>query len=170
MKMAICAFLIGIALTVVRQGDSPRPLAAPLSEERTWPVAFEGRALTPMALSEQEEVFAKEFPGALAKFVDADGREVILRYVTKATRKLHPSSDCFRASGFAIREEGRGEFEGTEWRTYGASRGDEEFRVREQIREAEGSRTWTEVSEWWWDASTGGAAQGWLAVTVAERR
>jgi len=66
-----------------------------------WPSNFEGRPLTPEPLTAREQQFLTDFPGKVAKFSDGQ-RQVIFRWTSVATRRLHLSSDCFRGAGFAI--------------------------------------------------------------------
>ncbi len=66
-----------------------------------WPQTFEGRSLTELALTKREIAFAEDFPGRIARFSDGR-REIILRWVALATRRLHPASDCFKGLGYSI--------------------------------------------------------------------
>ncbi len=67
-----------------------------------WPSKFENKTLTPIALNEMETSFASDFPGRIARFSDGE-RELIIRWVTEPTRKLHPSSDCFQGLGYIVK-------------------------------------------------------------------
>ena len=66
-----------------------------------WPHQFAGQSLRRLPLSERETRFLLEFPGKIARFTDGS-RELIVRWVTTPTRKLHSASDCFRGLGFSI--------------------------------------------------------------------
>jgi hypothetical protein len=131
-----------------------------------WPTHFEGRELTALPLQERERRFASDFPGRIARFTDGK-REIIIRWVTEATRKLHPASDCFEGIGYSIhpqplRVDGAGE----RWGSFTAVRRDEKLRVYERIYTDTG-QSWTDVSAWYWAADEN-AAGAWWAVTVAE--
>lgn len=134
-----------------------------------WPTHFEGRPLTRLPLSEREQRFGGDFPGQLARFTDGQ-REVVVRFVTEATRKLHPASDCFAGIGYRVRplplavDDG-----GARWGSFIAERGDERLRVRERIY-ADGGGSWADASSWYWAAASGADAGPWWAVTVAERQ
>jgi hypothetical protein len=134
-----------------------------------WPGHFEGRALTRLPLSEREERFGGDFPGQVARFTDGR-REVIIRFVTEATRKLHPASDCFAGIGYRIRplplkvDETR-----IRWGSFIAERGDEQLRVHERIYANAGGGSWEDASAWYWAAVSGDSLGPWWAVTVAER-
>ena len=130
-----------------------------------WPTQFEGRALTALPLTEREQRFGNDFPGRIARFTDGH-REVIFRWVTEATRKLHPASDCFEGIGYRVRPLPLHVDEaGVRWGSFKATRGGESLRVYERIYND--SASWTDVSAWYW-AAIGEQSQGpWWAVTVA---
>src|SRR5687767_9154127 len=64
-----------------------------------WPATWEGAPIWQIPPSEREVAFTKNFPGQVGKFTDGR-RELIFRWVTKGTRQLHSSSDCFRGAGY----------------------------------------------------------------------
>ena len=133
-----------------------------------WPSHFEGRALTRLPLSEREERFGGDFPGRVARFTDGR-REVIVRFVTGATRRLHPASDCFAGIGYRVRPRPlQFDDSGARWGSFTAERGGEKFRVYERIYSDAGG-SWEDVSAWYWDAAGGNSPGPWWAVTVAER-
>src|SRR5262245_22722320 len=66
-----------------------------------WPSHFEGRMLTPVPLSVQERGFLAGFPGEVERFTDGE-RDIVMRWVTQPTRRLHPATDCYRGLGFAV--------------------------------------------------------------------
>jgi hypothetical protein len=132
-----------------------------------WPAHFEGRELKMLPLEERERRFMEDFPGRIARFTDGE-REIIIRWVTEGTRKLHPASDCFEGVGYNVhplplRVDGAGE----RWGSFKAVRGNEQLRVYERIYTDTG-QSWTDVSAWYWAAGEN-ALGGWWAVTVAEK-
>lgn len=132
-----------------------------------WPTHFEGRPLTRLPLSEREERFGDDFPGRVARFTDGR-REVVVRWVTEPTRKLHPAADCFAGIGYDIRPLPlRVDEAGARWGSFTAARGGERLRVYERIY-AEVGGGWEDVSGWYWAAAGGGSAGPWWALTVAE--
>lgn len=162
--------LLGLLLV----GAAVRPLGTVTPEvaDRTsafpgWPETFDGRALVPVAASEREARFAAGFPGRVAAFTDGD-RAVVIRWVARETRKLHPALHCLRGLGYAAQpgpvwRDGGGQC----WGTTVAERGGRKLRVRERI--TDGSQgEWTDVSAWWWDAWRGSSVGPWWAVTVFE--
>ena len=134
-----------------------------------WPSTFEGKTLTPLPLNEMENRFATDFPGRIARFTDGE-REIIIRWVTEATRKMHPASDCFQGLGFSVKPLAAHRDEnGSLWAGFAATKGDERLRVRERIHSDSGE-TWTDVSAWYWSALRHEGSGSWWAITVAEKQ
>lgn len=135
-----------------------------------WPDTLEGQRLRPLALSAVEERFAAQFPGAIARFTDGR-RNVTLRHVTKATRKLHPAADCYRGLGYAISnvrlayrtDDAK---PGALQRCFTASKGHRDLLVCEYIEDRTG-QSYTDASAWYWESVTGNSHGPWLAVTTA---
>jgi hypothetical protein len=133
-----------------------------------WPVQFEGKPLTPLPLTELEKRFAADFPGHINRFTDGK-REIVVRWVTEATRKLHPSSDCFEGLGYTVKPLAlRRDESGSLWSSFEAIKGSEQLHVYEQIR-SESGQTWTDVSAWYWSALAEGHGS-WWAFTIAEKK
>lgn len=150
------------------------PLSSQVAEdvvhraEPRWPLSFEGRKLQRVELSERERRFESGFPGRIAKFTDGE-RTLIFRWVTAATRKLHPASHCFRGVGYTVKSEPlRVAADSTLWGSFSCKRGDETLIVRERISDGSGS-SWTDVSSWYWHAILGRTKGPWQSVTVVER-
>jgi len=119
---------------------------------------------TPQALGARETRFARDFPGKIALFTDAE-RTYVVRWLPTPTRRLHPAADCLRALGYTI--EPRPLLQktgGTLWSACDAIRGSECLRVHERILGADG-HSWTDVSTWFWQASLGRATGPWWIVT-----
>jgi hypothetical protein len=66
-----------------------------------WPLAYEGRALTEMPLTQREIAMARDFPGRIGRFSDGK-REIVMRWVGVPTRRLHSAADCLRGIGYSI--------------------------------------------------------------------
>lgn len=145
-----------------------RPAAAP---QRTGPGLelpshWQGRALRPLALSEVEERFARQFPGTLARMTD--GQQVlVLRAVQRPTRMLHPATDCYRGLGYGIAHE-QLQLDGEQhlWRCFEAARAGQRLRVCERIVDDRGNG-FTDASAWYWAALLGQSQGPWQAITVA---
>lgn len=131
-----------------------------------WPSHFEGKALRSLPLTDLEKRFAAHFPGRIARFSDGQ-REIILRWVTAPTRKLHPAVDCFRGSGYRIEPLPLDvDAHGQRWHRFLATRQDERLLVRERIWDERGEQ-WSDVSAWHWRAFWRESAGPWWAATVA---
>ncbi|MGH9943304.1 MAG: hypothetical protein ACRD9R_13225 [Pyrinomonadaceae bacterium] len=132
-----------------------------------WPARMEGRDLTELPLTERERRFSEDFPGRVARFTDGR-REIVIRWVTTPTRRLHPAADCFAGIGYGVEPlplfvaEG-----GARWGCFRATRGAERLRVCERIHD-EAGRNWPDASAWYWAALGGTTTGPWWAVTVAE--
>jgi hypothetical protein len=104
----------------------------------------------------------------VAAFTDGD-RTILLRWVARETRKLHPAAHCLRGLGYAVRPGPVWrDAAGRNWGTTRAVRGGAVWTVRERICDTAGSE-WTDVSAGWWDAWRGRNAGPWWAATVFER-
>ena len=120
-----------------------------------WPERWEGKYLEQLPLSEAEASFAENFPGKIGVFSNGPDK-IILRWVTRPTRKLHSSADCLRASGYTIEEERAGAF--VAWNE------DAVYRIEEKISNE--LRDWSGVSQWFWSASLSQAEGPWWASTM----
>ena len=131
-----------------------------------FPTIFEGKQLQELGLSEREQFFLNDFPGEIKRFTDGN-REIIIRFVTTATRKLHSASDCFSAIGYSIKPLPLKIDESNKnWACFTAKKGEESLNVCERIY-TENSESWTDVSAWYWSALSNENKDYW-AVTVAE--
>jgi hypothetical protein len=131
-----------------------------------WPTQFAGKPLRELPLGPLEQRFALDFPGRIGRFFDGE-REIVIRWVSQETRKLHPASDCFRGNGYSITPQPlRVDADGARWGAFFAKRGAMRLDVRERIYDDAGNQ-WTDVSAWYWAAATGESAGPWWAVTVA---
>ncbi len=143
---------------------SERPPEAPFPG---WPERWEGRVLVPRTATPAEAAFSRRFPGRVAAFDDGQ-RHLLLRYVTQATRRLHPASDCYRGAGYATEARPlRVDADGRRWGCFEARRGEARLLVCESIRDASGS-SWSDASSWYWAAALERSPGPWWAVTVAE--
>ena len=132
-----------------------------------WPSEYEGRDLRSLDLSRSERAFEAQFPGKIAKFTDG-GRMIIMRWVTKPTRKLHPASDCFKAVGYRVKPNNiKVDDRGNAWGSFRGTRSGESLNVYERIYDgSEGE--WTDVSSWYWAAILGRTSGPWWSVTLIE--
>lgn len=132
-----------------------------------WVTAPLPTGITPLALSARDVRFAEQFPGRIAAF--ADGQSTwIVRWVARPTRKLHPASDCLRATGYTVSPEPIfAEANGAYWGAVSASRGPEKLVIHERIVDASG-REFTDVSAWFWAAVLEKSNSPWWCLTRIE--
>lgn len=150
---------------------TPRNLLVPVSGVAPEVFEFDGITLPLADLPESaaERAFAKSFPGRLSSHRWGD-RQVVLREVTTATRRLHPSRDCLRAAGFATSEAvtvTRGD--GSRWSRFSATRSGERLEVLERVVSLRDGTAWTDVTAWFWHALRHPLNGPWRAETVISR-
>ena len=163
--LGVCTLAALIPILPLRSKQSQ--VAIPRVAFSEWPANFEGQTLRPLPLTERELRFGEDFPGKIGRFTDGK-REVIIRWVSEATRRLHRASDCFEGIGFSIRPLPLHVDEnGSRWSRFIAVRGKERLRVRERIYTDTGE-SWTDVSSWYWASVQETSAGPWWAITVAE--
>jgi hypothetical protein len=164
----LCAVLLPACMLwgAVATWASARPPAAGQPSDIELPAQWQGRPLRPLALSEVEQRFARQFPGTLARMTD--GQEVlVLRAVHRPTRMLHPAADCYRALGYSIaRQQLQLDDERRMWRCFEAARAGRALRVCERIVDDRGAG-FTDASAWYWAALLGQSQGPWQAITVA---
>jgi hypothetical protein len=145
------------------------PPTAPAGRFPGWPTHFAGKPLREIPLGAIEQRFAADFPGRIGRFSDGR-REIVIRWVSQETRKLHPASDCFRGSGYSITPRPLAvDIDGSRWGSFLAARKGERLEVRERIYDASGSE-WTDVSAWYWSATTGKSSGPWWAMVIASKQ
>lgn len=127
---------------------------------------YRGQTVEEVPLSPHEDAFAKNFPGQL-KVYRVGYDTLIVRRITKASRKLHPSYHCLKAEGYSISDPRLEEDdEGRPYLSYHATRNHQRFRVTEVIRTIDNDRQWTEVSAWYWSALFNPDCGPWEAETL----
>lgn len=143
----------------------PQPVTGP--EFPGWPTHFAGKTLHRLPDSPVEQRFAQGFPGRLAQFTDGE-RNVLIRWVTEPSRKLHPSADCFQGTGYRITPRPLWiDAQQQLWRSFQAEQGQKTLRVYERIYDEQGG-SWTDVSTWYWNALLGNTQGPWWAITFIE--
>jgi hypothetical protein len=89
---------------------------------------------------------------------------LVLRFVWRATRRLHPAEDCFRGAGYRITPLPiRVDERGREWSGFVGEKNGRILTVRQCVISAPGedlsraetytTRSWPDVSNWYWDVS-----------------
>lgn len=131
-----------------------------------WPTQFNGKPLKMLELTEREKTFALHFPGKIARFSSGND-EIIIRWIESPSRRVHPSSDCFKGYGYAVKHiHPMRDAAGDLWGCLEAVKGETSLFVRENIQDSQG-QSWPDVSSWYWAAILGQTQGPWLAVTHA---
>jgi hypothetical protein len=160
--------ILCIAVAVVPPLTARRGAPSDVAAFPGWPAQLEEKPLASVPLTEKDLRFLEDFPGRAGKFTDGES-EILIRWVPRATRKLHPSADCFRGLGYSVKplpaaEDGLGR----RWGRFEAVRGGERLEVRERVFDESGG-SWSDVSAWYWSAAFGRSRGPWWAVTVARK-
>jgi hypothetical protein len=159
-------FLMALLLAAIAPLFANRHSVSQANVLPPWPHEFEGRPLTAVPLPAAERRLLGDFPGSVARFTDGE-RDILLRWVSQPTRRLHPAEDCYRGWGFELGASNiHADRDGNRWRCFAATRAGVSRRVCEQIRDTEGAQ-YTDVSSWYWDATLQRSAAPWLVITVA---
>lgn len=132
-----------------------------------WPTRYEGRPITPIPAAPEDALLASRFPGQVARFSDGR-RQIVLRRMSSATRRLHPARDCFRATGHVITPAPMRVTRGQAASCFSASRAGRTLLVCEQVRDA-GGRSWPDIPSWYWSALLGASDGPWTAALTVER-
>lgn len=161
MRYITAIFILGLAImgpaAANKSGNEPHMAAQEPMR------VFRGQAVYRVPLSSSEERFYRSFPGKIDVY-EGKGLKVIFRRVEQATRKLHPSSHCFRAEGFLIGEQ-KVTLEGRPWLCYRITRGGKSYLVHEGISTEADKNYWTNYSAWFWASILGQKEGPWETIT-----
>jgi hypothetical protein len=136
-----------------------------------WPNTLEGTPLKPRELSERDKPYLAGFPGRIAAFHAGD-EEVLVRWVTRETRRLHSAADCYRGLGYDV-EPVQPRYPG--YVSFRVTQNGESMWVSERISErfddAGGTpgESFGEVGDWYWSAKLGSTVGPWWSVVRVER-
>jgi exosortase/archaeosortase family protein len=139
--------------------------AAPPMEQNwafdRWATAT--KTVFPLPLTALEQRFARDFPGEIGRF--SNGNTVwVVRHIRRATRLLHPATDCYRGLGYQVsKTHVVQQADHTRWQCFIAERG-QKLRVCERIFDKQ-NRQWTDVSAWYWENLRPKSLQEWWAIT-----
>lgn len=168
MKVSSAAFAAAALAAAIAPAWSVRHRPAPASTAIAWPGTYEGRRIEPLPPAPEDAMLAGQFPGRTARFSDGR-RQIVLRRLDAATRRLHPAHDCFRATGHAIIPAPmRVSADRRAASCFIATRGGRPLLVCEQVRDASGG-SWPDISSWYWSALLGTSEGPWTAALTVER-
>lgn len=158
-SLCACAALVPF----VASSTVSHPVVLP---EPEWPTEILGHKVVAVPSLNEEKSFPADFPGHMRRFTDGTNNYFV-RVVSKETRQLHPSSDCFKGMGYNIEPQPLLKaLDGSTWSSFKATKGGSSYRILEQLHDTQG-HTWTDVSAWYWHALTHSDAGPWWDVTVA---
>lgn len=168
------AVLFGLLMSsalLITTNYSVKPLIVPGNNgkinELKWPSHYKNNKLKRLPLSQLEKKYFGKFPGKMARFTDGS-RQIIMRWVIKPSRMLHPAKDCFKGLGYKISNINLERSNNKLWRKFTASKTNARLIVREQIIDKH-NNVFTDTSSWYWNALLKRSQGPWLAITVAER-
>jgi len=159
LAFVISALLAAITpLLLTRNVDSSLASAFP-----GWPAEYKGAAIERVQPQKADLAFYQEFPGKIQCFSQGTKR-IIMRWVEKPTRQLHPSSDCFRGVGYDVTWQPLvTDASGNRWSTFSARKEKRNFVVHERIYDGKG-QNWTDISSWYWAALLGQTKGPWWSI------
>ena len=167
MNYACAILILGILTGLHQLRPSTKTADQVATRELTWPRHFDGELLIPLKMTKVEKKFQRGFPGRIASFSCGD-RQIILRHITRASRKLHPSADCLRASGHHIGPiHVHADESHRHWSGFTAEKSGKKYRVLERITDPQG-HAWTDTSAWYWHALLHPNDGPWQAQTLIE--
>jgi hypothetical protein len=164
-RLAFVALLLAAGLAPL--APTSRERAAPAADFPGWPATFEGRPLTAIAAAPEDSFFARDFPGKIARFTDGR-RQIVVRWVSEPTRRLHPAAHCFAGTGYAVTPLPlQRAADGALMGCFAARKSGSLLRVCEILRDATG-RSWADVSAWYWSALLSPARAAWWSYVIVE--
>ncbi|MCI0444528.1 hypothetical protein L0152_15135 [bacterium] len=134
-----------------------------------WPAEFDGEVLMPIASNDNSDVFASGFDGKIGRFQFGKA-DLVIRWVSKPSRSIHPAADCFRANGYKIQDEKLCTDQNNQiWRCFIATRKTERFYIKERILDSKGL-AWVDTSSWYWAGTLGKTKGPWWFYTIRSTR
>ncbi len=142
----------------------------PASDFPGFPQSLAGVPLIPRPLSPVETRAAQTVPGRVGRFAWGSG-ELVLTWLAKPSRSLHPARDCYRGIGATCRAlpetlNAAGQAQG---RLMVTRKGRQYQIVYEQVIDADG-HSYSDVGAWFWAAILGQSRGPWWAIRYAESK
>lgn len=146
-----------------------RPDASEAAGFPGWPARFDGQPLQSMVAAPEDAYFTRGFPGKVARFASGN-RQVVVRWVNSATRRLHPARHCFAGAGYEIHPQPMAhDANGELMSCFSARKAGNALRVCEVLR-GTGTESWPDVSSWYWHALSAPAGKSWWSFVIVERQ
>jgi hypothetical protein len=181
--VALCAasfFILPARAAPVTEAARPASLVI-------WPTSWDGLLLSRAGADDATAQFARNFRGDFMEFsavseeLAGEGyfpevERVVMRFVRRATRELHPAEDCFEGAGYKISHAPMAvDARGRLWSRFTAEKSGRRVSVRQcviyvpdgDLTKAEDSeKSWPDVSSWYWEASRSDDPVPTMAVTI----
>lgn len=159
---SLCLLASGIPfLSGVGEKSTAPPIKVPAMAQKI--ILQQG--LEAQSLEAMDRRFSKDFPGSIARFRNSK-TELLVRSVSRATRSLHPSSDCFKGSGYNIHPlHSQMDEEGNVWSCFHAERINRKLEVCEHVLSADSLNHWSDIQSWFWSATLRSSPGPWTALT-----
>ncbi len=162
-RMLVSLALAGIAAVTPFVFTRSEDHSVSTSNFPGWPKEYNGRILQQVPPKKADAAFYQEFPGKIQCFAQGE-RRVIIRWVAKPTRQLHPSSDCFRGLGYDITYKPlETDANGVRRSCFQAGKDGKSIAIRERIFDDAGGN-WTDISSWYWAALLGNTHGPWWSI------
>lgn len=159
-RFAALAVVSLIAAVIPAVASRTSDVAISTEDFPGWPAKYNGAEYKQVPPSKADMAFFREFPGKI-QCVAQGQKRLIMRWVAKPTRQLHPSSDCFRGLGYQITWQPLvTDSNGVRRCWFIAEKDGKRFDVKERIYDERG-KTWTDISSWYWAALLGKTAGPW---------
>ncbi len=158
----LLAFLCAALIAALTPCVFTRSESAPISDGDFpgWPGQYNGLPYQPVPASKADAAFYREFPGKI-QCVSQGKKRIVMRWVAKPTRQLHPSSDCFRGLGYKVSWQPLlTDSNRRRWSRFNAEKEGRTVEVTERIYDREG-QSWTDISSWYWAALLGKTRGPW---------
>lgn len=117
-----------------------------------------------VAPNKLEQRFYANFPGTFKKFKRGN-EDRLIRVTSIATRKMHPSKDCFLASNYKIEKIQIVKEQQKLWNSFNASKTGIECQVIERYYSANDDYSFSDVSAWYFHAATIHNPLNWISET-----
>lgn len=190
-RKTVAAYGAGCIIFLLATFSAPqRQSARVIPDGVVWPEQWNGRPLAACAPSSETEIFLRSFPGVCREFAvlppeskqPDDGEptpdRIVMRLVLRPTRLLHPAEDCFRGSGYSITFlPARTDRHDRLWSGFVGERNGRRQIVRQSVIALEDlnlhvadeggeSKSWPDVSSWYWDAARPGSGVSPAALAI----
>lgn len=156
------AFFFAVAAAALVPFVTPPSSAGTSSGFTGFPETFDGETLHERPIDPREAKYVDGFPGKIGTYETAS-YDLVLRWISSPTRRLHSAVDCYRGLGFEVKPIDTD----SDWASYEATKSDgakvETITFEERIVDADGE-VFEDVGAWYWAATFGKSTGPWWNV------